>query len=95
MEHDERGMAMMSWNHGMGYGMGWGGWVLMIVVMVAFWTLVVVGIVALFRTKRADGQPPHSTSRESADTIIDERFARGEIDVEQYRIYKEELRAGR
>ena len=41
---------MMWWNDGMGYAMGWGGWVLMTVVMVAFWGLVIVGIVALFRT---------------------------------------------
>lgn len=95
MGHDERGMAMMSWSNGMGYGMGWGGWVLMALVMVAFWTLVVVAIVALFRTRIADGKPPYTADRESADTIIDKRFARGEIDAEQYRIAKEHLRAGR
>ncbi len=35
---------MMWWND----GMGWGGWAAMIVLMVAFWGLVIFGLVAVF-----------------------------------------------
>lgn len=35
---------MMWWND----GMGWGGWTAMIVVMVAFWALVIFGLMATF-----------------------------------------------
>ena len=48
---------MMWWN-GVGYGMGWGGWVLMAVVMVAFWGLVVAGVLALFHSMRMDRTAP-------------------------------------
>lgn len=84
----------MWWNSGMGYGMGWAGWLLMAVVMIAFWALVVVGIFALFRTMRADrGQRYHHSSARDALQILDERFARGEIDVEEYRERRNQLRA--
>ena len=43
----------MWWNNGMEWGaMGGGGWVVMMVLMLAFWALVVAGVVALFRTGR-------------------------------------------
>lgn len=82
----------MWWNDGMGYGLGWGGWVLMIVVIVAFWGLVVAGVLALFRSMRTDHTvsfDPDARARE----ILDERFARGEIDAEEYRFRGDELRA--
>ncbi len=52
---------------------------------------------ALFRTIGADRHPPYdtdATSRPSADKILDERFARGEIDAEEYRIRRDQLRTG-
>lgn len=52
---------------------------------------------ALFRTIGTDRSPPYdteTTSRPSADTILDERFARGEIDAEEYRIRRDQLRTG-
>ena len=67
-----------------GNGMGWGGWLLMTLTTVAFWALVVFGIVALFRG--AGGVGPRSSGRQQdARQILDERFARGEIDAEEYR----------
>ncbi|QBJ96016.1 SHOCT domain-containing protein [Rhodococcus sp. ABRD24] len=86
---------MMWWNDGMGYGMGWGGWALMILVMVLFWTLVVVGVMALFRTMREDRRTPPDPKRPSGQQILDERFARGEIDAEEYRIRTDQLRTGK
>ncbi|ELB94693.1 putative membrane protein [Rhodococcus wratislaviensis IFP 2016] len=88
---------MMWWNNGMGYGMGWAGWMLMVLLMVAFWGLVIAGVMALFRTIHTDHHPPYDTdapSRQSADKILDERFARGEIDAEEYRIRRDRLRTG-
>lgn len=78
-------------------GMGWGGWVLMVLLMAAFWGVVLVGVVALFRTVGTGRQLPcgtDATSRPSAKTILDERFARGEIDAEEYRIRRDQLRTG-
>ncbi|MCZ4586082.1 SHOCT domain-containing protein (plasmid) [Rhodococcus opacus] len=82
---------MMWWN-GVGYGMGWGGWVLMAVVMVAFWGLVVAGVLALFHSMRMDRTAPFDPDGRARE-ILDERFARGEIDAEEYRLRRNELRA--
>lgn len=79
---------MMGWYHD---GMGWGGWLVMAVGMVAFWALVVWAVVAIFRSTQsaAGGESAH---REPLD-ILDERFARGEIDETEYRARAEVLRA--
>lgn len=61
----------MMWSYGMD-GFGW-------VVMVAWWVLVVVGIVWLVRSFA--GQPD---GRGSARRLLDERFAAGELSVEEY-----------
>lgn len=82
---------MMWWNDGTGYAMGWGGWLLMTLVMLAFWGLVVAGIWALFRTAAADRTAgPASGTR--AREILDERFANGDIDADEYRTRRDELR---
>jgi putative membrane protein len=75
--------------------MGWGGWVLMVVLMVAFWALVIVGIVALFRAVAATDRPPRGAETDNgrAREILDERFARGEIDADEYRTRTAELRS--
>ena len=75
---------MMGWYHD---GMGWGGWLLMTLAMVAFWALVVFAVVALFR-----GADPR-TDRRTPEQILDERFARGEIDEVEYRIRRDALQA--
>ena len=67
-----------------GNGMGWGGWLLMTLTTVAFWAVVVFGIVALFRGSGGPGPRDGRRERE-ARQILDERFARGEIDAEEYR----------
>jgi len=72
---------------------GWGGWLAMALVMVLFWGLVVLAVVALFR-----GGAKNSGSRgtEPADPtdprrILDERLARGDIEVEEYQARKDAL----
>ena len=72
----------MMWN----YGMGWGGWLLMSATMVGFWALVVFGIVGLFRGVGRSSTPPVERHGDAeAQHILDERFARGDIDAEEYR----------
>ena len=77
---------MMGWYHD---GMGWGGWIVMTVAMVAFWALVVLAVLALFRTQRSGGSTP---DRRDPMQILDERFARGEIDEDEYHTRSSVLR---
>ena len=77
---------MMGWYHD---GMGWGGWLFMTVAMVAFWALVVFAVIAIFRGT----QPSDATSgRRDPMQILDERFARGEIDEDEYHTRSSVLR---
>ena len=73
---------MMGWYHD---GMGWGGWLLMTLAMVAFWALVVFAVVALFRSD-APG-----AVRRTPEQFLDERFARGEIDAAEYEARRDVL----
>jgi putative membrane protein len=69
----------MWWDGHMG---GWD-WLWMTVMMVGFWGLVVVVIVLVARLVRTeDASTP---SRPTSHEILAERFARGEIDEEEYR----------
>jgi len=69
----------MRWYYG-DMGPGWLGVLFMIITMVVFWGgLVTVGIV-LVRQFRRGGGP----RRESPTEILAARFARGEIDEEEY-----------
>ena len=90
MKVSTKEVSTMMWSN----GMGWGGWLLMSITTVGFWALVVFGIVALFRGARDSGSP--STRREDeAQRILDERFARGEIDAEEYHQRRQVLHAAR
>jgi putative membrane protein len=69
------------------YGNGMSGWgmLLMTVSNLLFWALVIAGVVALVRYVRPDrpddrSAPPASTP----DQVLAERYARGEIDDEEY-----------
>lgn len=80
----------MMWSTGMGVT----GWILMTLTAIAFWALVVFGIVALFRGSR-DGFSAREAGRDrDAEHILDERFARGEIDAEEYRARQAVLHPG-
>ncbi|PND49804.1 hypothetical protein CQZ88_22800 [Rhodococcus sp. ENV425] len=74
--------------------MGWVGWLLMALVMVGFWALVVFGIAAVFRPERriGTGSEPHG---DDPARLLDARFVRGEIDVEEYRARLKALRSTR
>ena len=65
----------MWWDH----DPGWGGWLMMTIGMGSFWILLAVLVYALLRNGR------HESARSpGAREILQERFARGEIDAEEY-----------
>jgi putative membrane protein len=66
---------------GWGWGMGFGG-----IFMILFWVLIALGIVALVKwlfSARGSGK--------SALDILKERYAKGEIDREQYEQMRRDL----
>lgn len=72
-----------------GWGMGLG-WIFMVLV----WGLIIVGIVALVKwlmTQTSVGpRPPNKTALE----VLQERYARGEINREEYEQKRRDLSAG-
>jgi putative membrane protein len=82
---------MMWWDD----GMGGGGWVVMTLIMVAFWALVILAVVALFRGIGRDGQSPAPPAARDPQQILDERFARGEISADEYHARQQVLRDSR
>lgn len=83
----------MGWYHD-GAGWGWGGWIVMSLMMVAFWALVILAVVAIFRgTSRDTGRSDRATHRDPME-ILDERFARGEIDADEFTRRRDILRGG-
>jgi putative membrane protein len=73
---------MFWWGPGMN---GWG-YALMSVSMVLFWGVVILGIVALVRYlgRSSQSAPDAGAARPSAEQVLVERFARGEIDEPEY-----------
>jgi len=74
---------------GGGYGMGWFGGI----IMIAFWIAVIVGIVLLIRwlviSTRSAGQRTYQ--EDSALEILKRRYARGEIEKEEFEQKKRDL----
>ena len=75
-----------------GSGFGMSGWGMGFVgpFMVLFWVLVVVGVVVLVKWL-ADQSTGMGTPDKSALDILRERYARGEIDREEYEQKKRDL----
>jgi putative membrane protein len=72
---------MMIWDNGMG---GWG-IALMAMSNLLFWGLVIAGIVLLVRYIGRGTQPAAPTDqRPTPQQVLADRFARGEIDEEEY-----------
>ena len=58
----------------------------MTVSLMLFWRLVFLGVVALVRyPARSDRAPTAAGPRPSSQELLAERFARGEIDDQEYR----------
>lgn len=84
---------MYDWN---GWGWGWGAWLAMGLMMLIMWGAVVAVVVVLGRGTggwRAPASPPSTEPGDPALRILDERFARGEIDAEEYRNRRDHLRS--
>jgi len=69
-----------------GYGMGWG-W-FGFILMIAFWVLVILGIVYLVKAIAGRGA---SSKEETPLDILKKRYARGEIDAEEFARKKKDL----
>lgn len=81
---------MMWWGHG-----GWdaGDWLAMSLMMVAVLAAALALVAWLLRSYRGDSSRPyeHSSAAGKADELLAERFARGEIDEQQFRRERELL----
>jgi putative membrane protein len=81
-------ISMMDWYDG---GMSGWGWFGMSIGMLLFTALLVFGGVLLFRSLDRSGShpappaPPTAADRPSAEQVLADRFARGEIDDQEYR----------
>lgn len=79
-------------------GWGWGGWLLMVLLGLLLLALI-IGIVVLVARSAAPPPPAAGPDRGSgaaspAEHLLDERFARGEIDEEEYLRRRSVLRGG-
>jgi len=69
---------------GWGYGFGW-------IFMILFWGLVIVGIVAIVRGLTGSSQNTNNPQQKTALDILNERYARGEIEQEEFKKKKQDL----
>ncbi len=92
---------MYGWHDG---GWGWGSWVVMIILMVLFWSGIAAVAVMFLRSWRGGYAPPPpptsprpgepvETGPDSAMRVLEERFARGEIDAEEFTKRRDLLRS--
>ena len=79
----------MMWPYGYGAGWGWtiGGWIMMVV----FWGLVIVGIVALVRAMSDRGAAAQPKGSETPVEILRRRYAAGELTKEQFEEMKQNV----
>jgi putative membrane protein len=64
------------------HNFGWGWWLVMSIGMVAFWGLVIYGIVLLVRGQSPERreEPP----KESPEDVLKRRLAKGEVSIDEY-----------
>lgn len=74
---------MMSW----GGQWGWGAWLAMSLMMLVFLSVVVWAFLAAARGS--------SNQRQRSEEILADRFARGEIDEDEYRRRRDLIQTGR
>jgi len=72
-----------------------GGWLFMVLVMVFLLALLAAVVFLLLRTPNRDGQGAqqrHEPSPSTAEQLLAERFARGELEEDEYRHRRDVLR---
>lgn len=79
---------MMGWSNGAWTG---GDWVAMVIVMIVFWGALIALAVWGVRRARSDRGPGGAADR--ADALLAARFARGEIDGEEFARSRDLLRS--
>ena len=84
--------------YGYGYGMmgpwmmgGFGGGWFMPIIMIVFWGLVIWGIIALVRGVSTPGSSGSSNQADSPMEVLKRRYARGEINKQEYEERKKDL----
>ena len=89
--------AIYGWQ-GYGYGMmgpwmmgGLGGLLFMPVLMIVFWGLVICGIVVLVRNASSASSGKSTGQGDSALEILKRRYAKGEINKEEFEAKKKDL----
>jgi putative membrane protein len=76
---------MMGWTDGYGWmGFGW-------IIMVLFWVLVIGGVIALARWFGTRDREDADSRRRTPLEILQERYARGEIERDEYEQKRREL----
>jgi len=70
---------MMGWGN-QGYGMGWFGGIF----MVLFWVVVIAGIIYAIRYLATGKSATSGPERSDPLEILQVRYAKGEIDTEEY-----------
>lgn len=76
---------MMGWNNlGMGLGGGWVG----LIFMILFWGLIIWLVITLIQ--RSSNQAGSTKNKSALDTLKD-RYARGEIDQQEFKEKKKDL----
>ena len=76
------GDAGFGWGWGMGFGM---------IGMVLFWALVILGIVVLVRRRGESSAPSGTPASKTALDMLNERYARGEIEMQEFEEKKRDL----
>jgi len=70
---------MMDWNDGSGYS-----WFLMLPMMLLIWGLIIAAIIYIFRGSK-NTTTATTRNHDNGEIILAERFAKGDIDEEEYK----------
>ncbi|MBI4290496.1 MAG: SHOCT domain-containing protein [Betaproteobacteria bacterium] len=77
--------------HGYGWDGGWMGMGLGMIGTLLFWILIIAGIVALAKWLAGTRGPAGTAPAKTALDILKERYARGEIEREEFERKKHDL----
>ncbi len=77
------------WGYMNGYG--WVGMIFGMVSMLLFWALLIAAVVVLARHAWGSNKSPENLQGKTAINILKERYARGEIEREEFEQKKRDL----
>jgi putative membrane protein len=78
------------WNGPFGDGWGWF-WPFHFVIPLLFWALIIAGVVWIVRYTTDWGEHPRIGRRQPSLDVLEERYARGEINREEYLQKKKDI----